>query len=301
MEEDSVATIDIRQYATLLLRWLWLIALGALLAGGAAYVQSRLTTPIYQATATLVITPGDVAYIDSYSSLYASQQLADTYAQMLTGRPVLEGAEEQLGEPLGEASISATPVRDTQLLQLSVQHPDPAMAARIANVVPVVFAKLNEETQLARFQASQDSLAAEMQAVQAEIEAAEQALGRERERVRPDVAEVARLEALLAQYRATYAGLLQSYEDLRVAQARSMSTLTVFEPAVEPGGPVLPRTRTNTLLGAVVGAMLAAGTALAWMGWRRWATWRSFTRRLARGSCARSWRAQARSTATASS
>jgi len=180
---------------------------------------------------------------------------------MLTGRPVLEGAEELLGEPLGAAGISATPVRDTQLLQLSVQHPDPAMAARIANAIPVVFARINEETQLARFQSSQDSLAAEMQAVQGQIEAGQQALDEERPRPSPNASEVARLETILAQYRATYAGLLQSYEDLRVAQARSMSTLTVFDPAVEPGEPVLPRTQTNTLLGAVVGAMLAAGAA----------------------------------------
>ncbi len=260
MEEDTTGTVEIRQYAALLLRWLWLIALAALLAGGVAYVQSKATTPIYEASATLVISPGNAAY-DSYNAIYAGQELAQTYAQMLTGRPVLEGAEARLGGPLDLAGVSATPVRDTQLIRLSVRHADPARAAAIANAIPAVFAEINEENQLARYRTSQESLAAEMESLQAEMEAAQRALERERTRPTPDAAEVGRLETILAQYRSTYAGLLQSYEDLRVAQARGISTLTVFEPAAVPVDPVLPRTRQNTLLAAVVGAMLAAGAA----------------------------------------
>jgi capsular exopolysaccharide synthesis family protein len=70
---------------------------------------------------------------------------------------------------------------------------------------------------------------------------------------------LARLQSDLAQYRASYASVLQSYEALRVAEARSVSNVVQVEPAVEPTIPVRPRTMVNTLLAAVVGAMLAVG------------------------------------------
>jgi len=37
--------MELRQYFTVLWRWLWLIVLGTLLAGGTAYLVSRNMTP----------------------------------------------------------------------------------------------------------------------------------------------------------------------------------------------------------------------------------------------------------------
>ena len=47
--------MELRQYFTIILRWLWLIVLGTVLAGGTAYVVSKNTTPIYRATTILLI------------------------------------------------------------------------------------------------------------------------------------------------------------------------------------------------------------------------------------------------------
>ena len=44
--------MELRQYASIFLKWLWLIALGGVLAGGSAYVGSKLTLPTYQSTTT---------------------------------------------------------------------------------------------------------------------------------------------------------------------------------------------------------------------------------------------------------
>ena len=53
--------MDLRQYWHLLRRWLWLVILGALVGGGLAYVISRNTKPVYQASTTLLIAPGSAA------------------------------------------------------------------------------------------------------------------------------------------------------------------------------------------------------------------------------------------------
>jgi len=59
------STQALRQYLALLQKWLWLIVLGTLLAGGTALVVSLNSTSIYEATATLLITPGDTPSIST--------------------------------------------------------------------------------------------------------------------------------------------------------------------------------------------------------------------------------------------
>jgi non-specific protein-tyrosine kinase len=53
--------------------------------------------------------------------------------------------------------------------------------------------------------------------------------------------------------------LLQSYESIRLAETQSTNNIVVVEPAEKPTIPVRPRTLQNTLLGAVVGLLLATG------------------------------------------
>jgi len=47
--------MELREYVTIIRRWLWLIVLGAVLAGGTALVVSRQMTPIYEAKASVVV------------------------------------------------------------------------------------------------------------------------------------------------------------------------------------------------------------------------------------------------------
>lgn len=261
MDEETSGTIEIQQYVSLLIRWAWLIVLATLLGAGAAYLASRLSTPIYEASATLLITEGQKATGQDYNSILMSERVAKTYAQMLKGSPVLAEAKARLGVGIEPGSITVEPVRDTQLLRVRVRHADPALAASIANTIPQAFIEQTEDARAARIASSQANLTREMQALQAELLATQRALDAARDGATPNAAEVARLEALLAQQRSTYASLLQNYEEIRLSELRAADTISIFEPAQVPEAPVLPRTMTNVLLAAVVGAMLAVGAA----------------------------------------
>ena len=163
METEDTNTVEIRQYLALLQRWLWLIVLATLLAGASAYGASRLTVPIYEASAMLLISEGQKPTGADYSSILMSERLAKTYAQMLQGKPVLAQAEARLGVSLEDAAVTVEPVRDTQLIRLKVRHPEAALAARIANTLPEVFIELHQEAQAARFAGSIANLEREMQ------------------------------------------------------------------------------------------------------------------------------------------
>lgn len=135
--------IEIHWILAVIRRWWWIIFLMAFLSTVTAFVVISRMPPVYEASATLMIAPAQNSTASQYSDLMASQQLALTYSQMLKDRPVLATVTAQLGlkEPAGVLAnnIQASPVRDTQLIRLTVSDSDPARAAGIANLVAQTF------------------------------------------------------------------------------------------------------------------------------------------------------------------
>lgn len=259
---DAPLGNELRQYIALLRRWLWLLVLATLLAGVAAYVASRQMTPVYEASTTVLIREaGSNASASDYQSIITSERLASTYAEMMKNTPILETVREQVDPSISvrslRQSISVQPIRDTQLIEIDVEDTNPERAATIANILVKVFSERNQEIQSARFASSKESLRGQLDGMEQQIEQTRAALNELDDT--SDSPEYDRLETTLRQYEQTYASLLQSYEQVRVAEAQSTSGIVQVEPATTPLDPVRPRTLTNTLLAAVVGLMLAVG------------------------------------------
>ncbi len=257
---------ELKKYGTILWHWAWLIALGTLLAAGAAYVSSRLTTPVYAASTTLLVNeaPSSGKTAD-YTSILTSERLARTYSEMMTKRPVMTevakqvGLQESIADDLARR-VSVNLVRDTQLVVLQVENEDPAMAASLANAIPEVFSRQNAELQADRYADSKANLNKEINALKDQITEKQNeinAIGTPANAARE--AELSRLQSELTQLRQSSAYLLQSYESIRLAEAQSTSNIVVVEKAEVPSVPVRPRTLQNTLLGAVVGLLLSIG------------------------------------------
>jgi capsular exopolysaccharide synthesis family protein len=111
-------------------------------------------TPVYQASATLLVnqtqTPGTIAYND----ILTSERLTKTYRELISKRPVLEQVIEELdlGMSADELAsiINVEAVRDTQLLRLSVEHSDPEQARLLVNATAAAFIETNERDGLTR-------------------------------------------------------------------------------------------------------------------------------------------------------
>jgi len=259
--------LELKQYFDLLRRWLWLLVLGTVLGAASAFIVSRWQTPVYQATSTLLISqaPSGTASAD-YTALLTNQSLAGTYLQLITTRPVLESVIQQLGlsqspETLAKV-IKVTLVNSTQLIKISVEDHDPQQAAAIANTLPVVFSDYNQARQSSRYADSKQGLQTEITATDGQIVDLQQqidALGNP-----PPAEQQARLDQLqseLSQMRQSRTSLLASLDNLKLAEAQSTNNVSLVESAIVPLVPIRPRTLQNTALAAVVGLMLAAGTA----------------------------------------
>jgi capsular polysaccharide biosynthesis protein len=113
-------------------RWGCTLAAAMAIAGLVGFIVASSRTPTYESSAVLLVGPinTDRAGLDT---LRAAGQIAETYAQLATSRPVIDATERRLALPDDSASISARASEVTRLLTVKVRDQDPERGARIAN------------------------------------------------------------------------------------------------------------------------------------------------------------------------
>lgn len=160
--------MEIKDYLTMLRRWAWLLGIGLALGVLSGFLVTIFQTPIYQASTRILVLRASQAEknTDTYLS---DQQLVQTYIQLLTTRPVLEGASELLGFKVSASQISVQQIRDVQAIQLTVQDADPQRAADIANIMVRVLIDQNEIIQTGRYTQTEQSIQAQITQVENQI------------------------------------------------------------------------------------------------------------------------------------
>ncbi len=319
--ETAGLGLDLRAYFYLLWSWAWLIVLAAALAGATAFIMSKRMTPIYAASAQLLVNaPSTISGVDPSggTSMYT---LTTTYTEMLTDPAVLQSVIEQLKlkttpEELA-GSISVKNIANTQLLQVTAADTDPQQAADIANAMATVFVARVQDLRSQRYAAIREGLSSQISnmeqsisttsdqiaAVEQEMAAAAAqkaaivgtqlavaatqtvaAMGSQapaaatqtatamQQQLAVDAtqtaaaapatvvpAELVQLQDRLTQYRTVYSNLVQSYEQVRMAEEQTSSNVVVSQQARINPVPIAPKTSQYTLIAALAGALLAAG------------------------------------------
>jgi non-specific protein-tyrosine kinase len=262
--------MELRRYGRILWKWLWLIVLGGVIAGGVTFFVSSRLTPIYQASTRLLVQQATNLLLPQWTDVLTSERLAANYAQLLTTRPVLNAVAENLGLSEISSRIVVEPVRETQLIVLHVEDPNPALATAIANELPAEFIRQDRNQKLERLDTSLKELDLQIEELQAEIEGAQQEIQvfeqRElngEELAMADQTRRAVLEDRLAQYRRSLFDIQSKRDDVTRQAALSGETVTIVEPAIEPTEAIGPRVLLNTLIALALGALLM--TALVFL------------------------------------
>ena len=241
--------------------WWWLLLIVMVVAGNIAYLTSRVMTPIYQASTTIMVEKAPNSQSSDYTAILASGLLTQTYTEMVTTRPVLEGTIARLQMDTDVESLLKTnntqSLRDTQLIELQVEHPVSASAALIANTIVEVFSEYNQGLQDERYAASKESLEVQLEKIDQQITSVTDRLNG-LEDIPENSAERARLDTLLTDYQNSYIPLLQSYEEIRVLESSNAKIIQLGK-AVPPDEFIRPRIWVNTILAVIVALMLAAG------------------------------------------
>src|SRR5215203_3292641 len=129
------STVEISGYLVTLRRWWWTLLVATWVTAVAGFLVASSLTRIYEAEARLLVGP----FNTDLNTQRASGQLALTYGELVTSRPMLESVIEELGidvdvEDLRD-TVTSTPNDVTRILTIRVQDPDPERAAEIANAL----------------------------------------------------------------------------------------------------------------------------------------------------------------------
>ncbi len=137
--------MDIRHYILVLVRRKWVIVLTGAVTIVISSLVSFLMTPVYSTTATVRLATGVLGQVQYSDYLYA-ERLMNTYAQIITSYPVQGEVKARLGIN-SFPRVSAQVVQDTELIRITAEGPDPAIAQAVANALA---AEIQTESQSLR-------------------------------------------------------------------------------------------------------------------------------------------------------
>ncbi len=250
--------MTIEPYLIILAKRWRLMLISFLVVGIAAYIGSRLMTPLYQSTALVQVTLRSANNQSDYTSLLASDELVQTEAQLATSDPVLrEVASHFAGLTVGRLSneVTTTYKLNTQLFEIDVVDPNPAQAAALANDVAATLikqqlARIQQQNSQSQQQIQQvlDDIGKQIDATSTQITALQGKAGSQ--------AQVGVLQGRLSGLQQRYSQWQASLAQLELTEAQSSNYLSVPQAAQPDPNPVRPNIVLNTAAGLLVGALL---------------------------------------------
>jgi len=257
--------MELQQYFVVIRKWLWLIVACVLVAAVSSYLGTLQMPRIYQATTTVMVGRVLEQRDPNAQDLYLSQQLAQTYADMVRRRPILEGVAEALGLDYipSAANVSALQVPGTQLLEITVRDTRPERARAIADIIAYQLilqspTEAGEERQRRAFvQAQLENLESRIQETQDKIDEGQAMLesANSARAIQQYQDNIAALQMKLSNYQSTYASLILTL------QGGGVNYISVIEPATTPTVPISPRVGETVMLASAIGLILAVGGA----------------------------------------
>jgi len=232
---------ELRDYLRVIWRRKAVIAVSVMVVVGASLISSFLQTPIYAATAEILIEPRVVeSPFDPNSGLRSSANSVENEKRVLTGKAVQDAVQKEIG---GAPGISTGTVSGTDVISVTAESTVPQQAATIANAYSKAYIDFR------RKQAVDDLLAASKE-IQAKITDLQKQI---------DAAPPAQKENLVDQQ----ALFKQKLDQFQVDVALKSGGATLITPAVAPVEPVRPTPIRSGILAGALGLMM--GVAVAYL------------------------------------
>ena len=143
-KEEHVIELDLIKIAKALWNKVVYILIITLIFGCAGFAGSKtLKTPIYQATAKLIVCTQSIGSEDvSNDRVNSAKALVETYAVVIRDRDVINQVIDELGlnESYGQLAdcISVKAISDTQIMQIIVRHPNQGIAFSVAQKLQMI-------------------------------------------------------------------------------------------------------------------------------------------------------------------
>lgn len=142
-------TIDLKEYFQIIRKRAWLIAIiiaVAMIISG--IISFFVLKPVYESSTTLIVNAEQSKATNNMitgDQLNVTQKLTLTYGEIIKSRSVLNKVLEKLDLNMTYDEIAnivkVEPVKDTQIISITVSNTNPKLAQEIANTIPSAFTK----------------------------------------------------------------------------------------------------------------------------------------------------------------
>ncbi|MFN2506390.1 MAG: polysaccharide biosynthesis tyrosine autokinase [Acidimicrobiales bacterium] len=238
---DSGPEVHLRDYLRVLRRRKGLIALVLMLSVGLAVGASFLQTPLYEGRAQVLLQSRSS---ESLFDANSGQRLDPTRAlqteiQVLKSRPVRAEVRRRVGTA---PKVSASPVGQTDIIEVTAMDRVPKKAAEIANAYARAYIDFRRQQTVDDLLGASNQIQRKMTGLQQEI----------------DAASGAQRDALIQQH-----GLFkQKLDQLQVDTELKRGGAQLVADSAVPTSPVSPKPLRNVLLALILGFPLGIGLAL---------------------------------------
>lgn len=247
-----------RQIFDLIKKWFWLIVLAALVGAGAGLAVNHFQPKKYQAAATVFVnSPNRI----DYTSLLGAQQAAKAFASFPQSQPILEAAQQQLGDKSLSETQLATMVSvqndlDSQFVIIQVSDSNPVRAARLASIITKV--SINQFQGTVINGTNTKFIQNEITALQNQITSQEQKLTtlQSQPPSTQQTGQIEQLSANLNALRQQYGQDVTTYNDLNSVQVSLLQDAQVPQNPVGLGKPI------SMAIGLLVGLIAIAGVII---------------------------------------
>jgi capsular exopolysaccharide synthesis family protein len=257
---NEESRLQFERYLQLVNRRKFVLAIPIVLAVVGAALLSYTTDPVYRSTATARVNINESG-ID-LSDDGAAGRFLNTFSDIISRTPFLDRVIEDLGLDTDAGSlagrVSAEPVPNTELIEVTADADDGEEAAAIANEIVTL---LRDSAFISQFLTdSVQILSTQVQQTRETLED-EQAKLANLEATNASESQIASQQAAVDATRGAYESLLTQLQEARIRQGQAARAFSLWEPAQPSDIPISPRWRFNLAAGFVVG--LAAGVALS--------------------------------------
>jgi polysaccharide biosynthesis transport protein len=164
----------LRRYLHIFRKRRWMIITVFLIVAATGIIRTFLQTPIYRASARVMIEPEapkilNIQEVNPTGSRYYHQYYLTQY-ELIKSRPVMDKAIENLNLPkllpeltgakdpavVLSSSVVVVPIKQTSLVDIKFEHPNPTVAAAVANAIARAYTRNNLDVKM---QSARDALA----------------------------------------------------------------------------------------------------------------------------------------------
>ena len=256
--------MELRGYLEILRRGRLLIVAATLIVAVVAGVTSSLRTPMYTASAQVLLRPNDPSEQIAQTNQASRQSVdADRYlaAQLdiIESRAVATAAAEEIKGASAKdllAQVNASQAGATDIVSISARDASAARAAKVANAFAGAYIENRRVTAVAGLQKASDEIATKLTELENRIAELDSKIESDKKGTNAEALSAARYAAAVQ-----YQSLYSRQQELLVNKTLKKGEAELIAEAEVPTSPSSPKPKRDGALGGIVGLLVGLGIA----------------------------------------